>query len=108
MQVREDDLMIMSQKKNDQPVFVPLPALVINLIGERRGRYRRKGHGATRLPLKCSRAGGLKTWDANVISVAPRHEQAIQEVVQRNGRRRNGASFSTTLPSEDIRSEANG
>jgi len=32
--VREDGLMIMSQEKNEQPVFVPLPPVVIDLIGK--------------------------------------------------------------------------
>jgi hypothetical protein len=32
--VREDGLLIMSQEKNEQPVFVPLPPVVIDLIGK--------------------------------------------------------------------------
>ena len=32
--VREDGQMIMSQEKNEQPVFVPLPPVVIDLIGK--------------------------------------------------------------------------
>ena len=32
--VREDGLMIMSQENNEQPVFVPLPPVVIDLIGK--------------------------------------------------------------------------
>jgi len=30
--LREDGLMIVSQKKNEQPVFVPLPAVVVDLV----------------------------------------------------------------------------
>lgn len=30
--LREDGLMIMSQEKNEQPVFVPLPAVVVDLV----------------------------------------------------------------------------
>jgi integrase len=30
--LREDGLMIMSQEKNEQPVFVPLPAFVVDLV----------------------------------------------------------------------------
>ena len=38
--LREDGLMIVSQEKNEQPVFVPLPPFVVELVGKLRPKSR--------------------------------------------------------------------